>query len=198
MRTVTAITATVIAIYFHAFSCAHLSRNLLRQMSTCLVSTSLLISPPAVCFADQSKSVWSEDSSVIAEVWRTVDSLYLDRTFNMIDWFKVRQDILTEDHRSNSVTKQSIKEMLLQLGDRYTRYLTPSEYAATLLSATGQVVGLGVELESTQTGRNSIIVRVEPGSSAEEAGMLAGDLVTNVDGISTDNLGPEEVAAHMR
>ena len=30
-------------------------------------------------------------TKVIAETWRTVDSLFVDRTFNGIDWFAARK-----------------------------------------------------------------------------------------------------------
>ena len=58
--------------------------------------------------------------------------------------------------------------------------------------------GLGIELE-TQAGTSStVVVRTEDGSPAQQAGVLRGDVVVNMDGTPADALSPEEVAALAR
>jgi carboxyl-terminal processing protease len=126
-----------------------------------------------------------------------VDNLYLDRTFNGKDWFKVRQSGLNGVGDESAAVRA--RGMLAQLGDKYTRYLTPSEYEATVLSTVGHLVGVGVELERADLGDSPpVITNVADGSPAALTGLRAGDLVVNVDGAHTATLSPEEVAALMR
>ena len=40
----------------------------------------------------------SPEQKFAAEAWRTVDSTYLDRTFNGQDWFQIRQDLVQKKY----------------------------------------------------------------------------------------------------
>jgi len=67
--------------------------------------------------------------------------------------------------------------------DPNTAYLTPNQLNDQYSSISGNLVGLGVELRSD---RNSLrIVRVIPGSPAEEGGLKEGDRILTVDGATT-------------
>jgi len=76
--------------------------------------------------------------------------------------------------------------------DLYSAYLTPDQLAEVYAQIEGNFVGLGVELKAAAGAL--LIVRVIPGSPAERAGVLAGDLITSVDGRSTRDLSTEEAA----
>ena len=82
--------------------------------------------------------------------------------------------------------------------------MNPAQYSALLSSATGQLTGIGVELEvlvpsTTSAVRGTTVVaRTEDGSPAQEAGLLRGDIILNVDGTPADKLSPEEIAALSR
>ncbi|MDR2172054.1 MAG: S41 family peptidase [Planctomycetaceae bacterium] len=67
--------------------------------------------------------------------------------------------------------------------DPYTTYLTPNQHQDTHSMILGNFVGLGVELKSDR--ESLMIVRVIHGSPAKEAGLLNGDRIISVDGIST-------------
>jgi carboxyl-terminal processing protease len=67
--------------------------------------------------------------------------------------------------------------------DPYTAYLTPNQLNDTYSMISGNFVGLGVELKSDR--ESLMIVRVIPGSPAKEAGLLDGDRIHAVDGITT-------------
>jgi len=85
-------------------------------------------------------------------------------------------------------------------------YLTPAQYEALVSSATGQLTGIGMELEPVPPNEDkskipvgtTIVARTEDGSPAEAAGLQRGDIILNVDGTVADRLSPEEVAALSR
>ncbi|KAJ1432962.1 ClpP/crotonase-like domain-containing protein [Ochromonadaceae sp. CCMP2298] len=165
-----------------------------------------IITVAAICGADVRTSQaleWTDRNRLAAETWRAVDEIFIDRTFNGQDWYKLRQEVVQKDYKSDEQVYKAMQEMLAKLGDKYTRYLTPAQYDALLNSATGQLTGLGVELVPDGTAGagvsvGTVIARVEDGSPAKEAGLQRGDRVLNVDGTDTNALSPEEVAAIMR
>jgi hypothetical protein len=67
--------------------------SLAKQLTQALLPAALSV---ALCFgtALQPAHALNEQQQVVAEVWRTVDRLYLDRTFNKVDWFDLRQQTL--------------------------------------------------------------------------------------------------------
>ncbi|MDR1478641.1 MAG: S41 family peptidase [Planctomycetaceae bacterium] len=67
--------------------------------------------------------------------------------------------------------------------DPYTTYLTPNQLNDTYSMISGNFVGLGVELKSDR--ESLMIVRVISGSPAKEAGLIDGDRIHSVDGITT-------------
>jgi len=85
-------------------------------------------------------------------------------------------------------------------------FLTPAQYEALVSSATGQLIGIGMELEPVPPYEDksklplgtTIVARTEDGSPAEEAGLQRGDIILNVDGTVADRLSPEEVASLSR
>lgn len=104
-----------------------------------------------------------------------------------------------------------IRKMLASLGDKYTRFLTPVMFDAVYSVATGDVAGIGVELQAVpKSGAPSDspeaigaptavkLVSVVEGSPAERAGLRPGDAVEEVDGNTVGSLSAEEAAARVR
>ena len=65
------------------------------------------------------------------------------------------------------------------VGDIYAEYLTAEEYAKRQTGQTGVSVWLGFNYEKEPSGYIRI-TDVPPGTSAEESGLLAGDIITAV------------------
>lgn len=78
---------------------------------------------------------------------------------------------------------KSVSEMLEKLNDPYTRYYDPEEYRQFIKSTEGAFGGVGMEVEQ-EKGDYVTVVRVFPGTPAERAGIEAGDLIIEVDGVS--------------
>ena len=79
---------------------------------------------------------------------------------------------------------EDVESLFALLGDPYTYYMDEEEYQEFLDSVenTVELVGIGISIQFTAEG----ILVLEPlaGGSAREAGMLAGDLIVAVDGVS--------------
>ena len=149
-----------------------------------------------VAYADDK---WDDRNRLAAEAWRVVDSLYYDRNFNHQDWFGLRKSIVKKSYKDDQELYGSIKEMLMKLDDKYTKYLTPSQYNVILNSALGELTGVGIELLPLESG-DIKINNVYDDSPAKESGLAVGDIIINVDGTETksNNLSPEEVASLLR
>jgi len=91
----------------------------------------------------------------------------------------------------------AIRGMIQSLDDPYSAYLTSEEYRQSLQGISGQFEGIGAEITSragdgtdgcTPLGPDCrlVITRPLPGSPAEAAGVLAGDVFVSVDGVTLD------------
>mmetsp|Transcript_39522 Transcript_39522/g.40276 ORF Transcript_39522/g.40276 Transcript_39522/m.40276 type:complete len:458 (-) Transcript_39522:126-1499(-) len=146
---------------------------------------------------------WTDRNRLAAEAWRTVDDGFYDRTFNGKDWFKMRQELVKKKYESDEEVYTSIKAMISELGDVYTRYLPPTQYQTLLNSAIGDFTGVGLELavqekEGERERGRVVVVSAYEDSPAREAGVREGDIIINVDGTDVSSLSPEETAALLR
>lgn len=122
-------------------------------------------------------------NALAAETWRVVDRGYVDRTFNGLDWFGERQKLVQATYPSTEDAYAAIRELLGKLDDRYTRFLTPAQFASIESTARGGVVGVGVELSpmpEPEVG-GVRITRVFENSPAQAAGVKAGEVIRQVD-----------------
>lgn len=103
----------------------------------------------------------------------------------------------------------AIRGMIDALGDPYSSYLTSDEYRQSLQGISGQFEGIGAEIatqapDGTQgcstLGPDCRLVIVSPlaGSPAEIAGLRAGDLVLEADGVSLDGLNVDGARDRIR
>lgn len=79
----------------------------------------------------------------------------------------------------------SIKGMIEQL-DPHSAYLTPEDYKEMQVDTTGKFSGIGIEISQEQ-GRILVVTPIED-TPAYKAGLLAGDLILEIDGESTQDM----------
>ena len=65
--------------------------------------------------------------------------------------------------------------------DPYTTYMTAEEFAAYTADRSGSYVGIGISVTYGEEPAGAHIIRVTPGSPAEKAGLLAGDVITAIE-----------------
>ena len=83
---------------------------------------------------------------------------------------------------SETLIQGAIDGMLASLDDPYTFYYSPEEMAESIENQTGKYSGIGVLVSSDKNGA-LCINRVFKESHAMAAGLLAGDIITSVDGV---------------
>jgi carboxyl-terminal processing protease len=112
-------------------------------------------------------------------------------------WAIIQRDYYGELPDTREVTYAAIRGMLGALNDPFTSFITPEEAAVRAEDDTGEYEGIGAYVDMDEEGK---LVIVEPfeGSPAEEAGLLPGDRIIAVDGVSLVGLTLAEAISKVR
>lgn len=78
----------------------------------------------------------------------------------------------------------------------HTRFLTPADVAASHQSLSGSITGIGARM--SQVNADFVVQSVVPDSPAQKAGLLAGDIVAAVDGVSVSGKTLDDVVSSIR
>ena len=128
-------------------------------------------------------------------VWRLINSKYVDQTNNEQDWGKWR-------HKYDNVIKTNddayvaIDTMVASLNDPYTKFLNPKEFADETGSIKGSLKGIGIQI-GVKDGKLMVIAPIED-TPAEKAGLLADDEILAIDGKSTKGITVDKAADQIR
>ena len=87
--------------------------------------------------------------------------------------------------------------MVAGTGDRWSYYISASDMAAFNQQRDNQFVGVGVTIAMREDEKGADILRVEPDSPAQKAGVLAGDILHMVDGALVAELGMEATSERI-
>ena len=79
---------------------------------------------------------------------------------------------------------QGLSAFVNGLGDRWSYYLTREGYQATTERRANSYVGVGVTVDSASREEGLLVQSVTAGGPADKAGIVAGDIITAVDGES--------------
>lgn len=88
--------------------------------------------------------------------------------------------------------------MIQALGDRWSYYMTAQQYKDYQQTMSNSYVGVGVTVQQRSDGQGMDVIAVSAGGPAEEAGVLAGDRVVAVGGVSILGVGSGDVTAMIR
>lgn len=83
----------------------------------------------------------------------------------------------------NKAVDQALAGMVEGLGDRWSYYLDPGSYQSTLENRANNYVGVGVTI-NYEREEGLLVLEVVEGGPAQKAGVVAGDVITHVDGTS--------------
>jgi carboxyl-terminal processing protease len=135
-----------------------------------------------------------------------------------INWNEVRTTYLNRTYTSQEEAYEAVREMLEKLEDPYTRFMDPQEFENMQVDTSGELTGVGIQItqeeatddeatddeatddeatddeatddEATDDEATGNIVVVSPieDTPAYKAGLLSGDIITSIDGQSTEGM----------
>ncbi|HEX8230619.1 MAG TPA: S41 family peptidase, partial [Chloroflexia bacterium] len=122
---------------------------------------------------------------IFTQVWETVRDNYLYDDYRGADWDALRDEheALVNEATTGDEFYLTIDEMIAELEDDHSRYISPWEAKEEDDAMTGNYNYVGVGIFSKYKEDSIQIVYVFPGSPAEEGGLQRRDLITAVDGI---------------
>ena len=92
---------------------------------------------------------------------------------------------------------ETVKGFVKGIGDEYSEYMTAEEWQEFQEDALGNYSGVGIVMTADDNGY-ILVTKVIKDSPAEKAGIIQGDHIIGVDGISIYNLETNEVANKVR
>ena len=88
--------------------------------------------------------------------------------------------------------------MVNALQDRWSYYIPADEFAAYMEQMNNAYVGVGITIQQRQDGKGLDIMEVTKGGPAQEAGLLANDVVIAVDGQSIEGMALDAIRAKIQ
>ncbi len=131
----------------------------------------------------------SSPKEVVDEVWQIINRYYVDATFNQQDWRQIRTQYLEASYGNDEEAYTAIREMLETLDDPYTRFMDPKEFEDMQIDTSGSLTGVGIQIAKDEESDRLIVVSPIDDSPAFNAGIIAKDIITKIDG--QDTLGME-------
>lgn len=137
----------------------------------------------------------SSPQQLYDQVWKLVNSKYVDHTNNQQDWrrWKNKYDKVINTDEDAYI---AIQTMLASLNDPYTKFLDPKEFDDETSSIKGSLKGIGVQI-GLREGKLVIIAPIED-TPGEKAGLLAEDEILEIDGKSTKGITIDKAADQIR
>ena len=122
-------------------------------------------------------------------------------------FWRARQRIIDnfvypEDIEQDTLTYGAIRGMLSALGDPYSRFMDPEQYAEFQTESEGHFEGIGAELtmeQNERTGEDEVTVaNVLPEGPASRTALMAGDVIVAVDGAAVRGKSLNDVVNMIR
>ena len=141
---------------------------------------------------------FTEEQKLLLQSWRIVNQSYLDETFNHQNWWRLREKYVKRSLRDREETYTAIEDMLATLDDPFTRLLRPEQYRSLQVNTSGELSGVGLQINLNPETKLIEVISPLAGSPAEAAGIEPRDSILEIDGVSTKTITLDEAAALMR
>lgn len=110
--------------------------------------------------------------------------------------FLIKNDFIMGDKDEKQLLYGAIKGMLKELDDPYTRFVNPEQFKQSLQEMEGEFGGVGMII----TLKDEYITVISPvrGTPAHRNGIISGDRIMAIDGISTEGMGISQVMERLK
>ncbi|NJK28167.1 MAG: PDZ domain-containing protein [Coleofasciculaceae cyanobacterium SM2_3_26] len=136
---------------------------------------------------------------LVDEVWQIIDKLYVDATFNQVDWRAIRAEYVeNRSYTNREEAYTAVREMLEKLEDPYTRFMDPDEFRNMQIDTSGELTGVGIQLSQDEETKELIVISPIEESPAFEAGVQAQDVILKIDGESTEGMDLSDAVERIR
>ncbi|WP_224086402.1 carboxyl-terminal processing protease CtpC [Nostoc sp. MS1] len=135
---------------------------------------------------------------LVDEVWQIVQRQYVDGTFNQVDWQAVRKEYLNKSYSNQQEAYKSIREMLKKLNDPYTRFMDPEEFKNMQVDTSGELTGIGITISQDEKTKQLVVIAPIEDTPAFKAGILAKDVILQIDGKSTKGMDTNQAVSLIR
>ncbi|MDD5038242.1 MAG: S41 family peptidase [Dehalococcoidales bacterium] len=158
-----------------------MSKTVKIMVITLLLGVSLVLSFSAGCtLGIRTSPLQRQGLAVVQEAWNIIFQDYVEQ----------------EKLDAEALSQGAIKGMLEAMDDPYTAYLNAETYQLEMGDIAGEFGGIGayVGVKDEQI----IIIAPFIDSPAARAGIMSGDIIMEIDGMSAAEMSPEEAALHIR
>ena len=108
--------------------------------------------------------------------WQRGGLSKLEQLQELIDYYYI------EEADQTVLEDAAAAAMIAATGDRWSYYIPASEFASYIETQENAYVGIGITITVAEDGSGLQVMEVNPGSSAEEAGMQVDDVIIEIDG----------------
>ncbi len=143
-------------------------------------------------------NAFTEGQKLVLQAWRIVNQSYVDETFNHQNWWFMREKYIKRSISTPEEAYATIEEMLGTLGDPFTRLLKPEQYRSLQVNTSGELFGVGLQININPENGYLEVVSPMTGSPAEKAGIHPGDRIVEINDILTNQISLDEAATLMR
>lgn len=140
-------------------------------------------------------AVFASPVDLYDNVWRLINTKYVDQTDNSQDWTSWRHKY-DRYIKTDADSYVAIETMITSLDDPYTKFLDPKDFAEETSSIKGSLKGIGIQI-GVKDGKLMVIAPIED-SPAEKAGLVADDEILEINGVSTKGISIDKAADQIR
>ncbi|XP_078167984.1 peptidase S41 family protein isoform X1 [Carex rostrata] len=173
------------------------------------VASENIAASPSVDLCDEGKREEVEtkepnltNESLVEEAWEVVNQSFLPdagtRPWSPELWLQKKEDIRQSRIQTRSRAHDIIRKMLASIGDPYTRFLSPDEFAKM---AKYDMTGIGVNLKEIPDTDGSVKLKVLGiilDGPAHSAGVRQGDELLSVNGIDVSGKSAFDVSSLLQ